>query len=164
MLLLITHWKYGLIGVCFAVIIYMYITLNIRNHQIQKLEAKYDSYVIQQELVAKQRIIVNKTLELEYESNIRKAIENANQKIKVAANAATNTQLTIASLREQTNFTASQLSLFTDNAKTEYITTCNSVLNDLAEEGARIAEKADGHAIDAATLSEAWPVATDITQ
>ena len=78
--------------------------------------------------------------------------------VLVSANAAANSaKSTITSLRQQTSVASSRVPSAPSKAKDEYINTCNSVLNGLAEEGARISEAADGHAIDAETLSTAWP-------
>lgn len=146
--------------ICIIIILGLLSIIQVKNGSIEDLKNSHANYVIKQQITIKEQEIKNKTIELAYEHKIKEVLEKANVKIIKANESATDAKLAVVSLRNQTSTTASKLPNTTSSAKDEYITTCNSVLNDLAEEGTRISAKADGHAIDAETLSEAWPVDT----
>jgi len=59
-------------------------------------------------------------------------------------------------MREQIA-TAERLSASSDSSLAEYAATLGTVLGECIQEAGRLAEKADGHALDARTLRQAWP-------
>lgn len=86
-----------------------------------------------------------------------KALNEANERAKTNAAAAAAARSSIIGLRDELAAAKSNLSKATREAAIDYAQTCRAVLQDMAEAGGRIAEKADGHANDATTLDEAWP-------
>lgn len=86
-----------------------------------------------------------------------KALNEANERAKTNAAAAAAVRSSISGLRDELAAARANLSKATREAAIDYAKTCRAVLQDLAEEGGQVSEKADGHASDAATLDEAWP-------
>ncbi|MCV9960203.1 hypothetical protein [Acinetobacter baumannii] len=82
---------------------------------------------------------------------------NANKNLQVALAAASDRALAVDRLSKQISDTNKRLSSGTHEAIVEYGKTCNFVLKTMADRGGAIAAAADGHAIDAERLDQAWP-------
>lgn len=66
------------------------------------------------------------------------------------------------SLREQNTHAARQLAAATPTAIIEYATALGTVFDDCRAAYAGMVEKADGHASDVRTITQAWPVITGV--
>ena len=96
-------------------------------------------------------------LEKQYSENLLKAEQNAIEKIKAANADARSADLAANSLSKQLDKAKRNLPSASTKTIIEYVNTGSDVLEECGIEATRLAKAADGHAIDAKRLSEAWP-------
>ena len=96
-------------------------------------------------------------LEKQYLENLLKAEQNAIEKIKAANADARSADLAANSLSKQLDKAKRNLPSASTKTIIEYVNTGSDVLEECGIEATRLAKAADGHAIDAKRLSEAWP-------
>ena len=96
-------------------------------------------------------------LEKQYSENLLKAEQNAIEKIKAANADARSADLAANSLSKQLDKAKRNLPGASTKTIIEYVNTGSDVLEECGIEATRLAKAADGHAIDAKRLSEAWP-------
>ena len=96
-------------------------------------------------------------LEKQYSENLLKAEQNAIEKIKAANADAHSADLAANSLSKQLDKAKRNLPSASTKTIIEYVNTGSDVLEECGIEATRLAKAADGHAIDAKRLSEAWP-------
>ena len=97
------------------------------------------------------------TKEREYTQKLIKAEQNAIEKIKAANADARSADLAANSLSKQLDKAKRNLPSASTKTIIEYVNTGSDVLEECGIEATRLAKAADGHAIDAKRLSEAWP-------
>ncbi|WP_139851371.1 hypothetical protein [Acinetobacter pullicarnis] len=95
--------------------------------------------------------------ERQYSENLLKAEQNAIEKIKAANADAHSADLAANSLSKQLDKAKRNLPSASTKTIIEYVNTGSDVLEECGIEATRLAKAADGHAIDAKRLSEAWP-------
>ncbi|TCB83212.1 hypothetical protein E0H90_12930 [Acinetobacter sp. ANC 3791] len=97
-------------------------------------------------------------LQQQWSEQLLKVEQNASKKIQDAAAAASNAQLANSRLSEQISRANQHLPTASNQALIDYSTTTGKLLEACTAEYRTMAEKADGHAIDAERLSQAWDV------
>lgn len=85
------------------------------------------------------------------------ALIESNKRAQKNAVAAANASTAVNGLRNELATARSDLSKATVEAVRNYAATCSSILGTMAESGAGIAAKADGHSSDSVMLEAAWP-------
>lgn len=111
----------------------------------------------QRDLVASQHANEVHEVEQVWSQDLLESERNANKNLQVALAAASDSALAVDRLSKQISDTDKRLSTGSSQALIEYAKTCNSVLETMADRGGAIAAAADGHAIDAEKLDQAWP-------
>jgi len=85
------------------------------------------------------------------------AIKSAESRAAANRRAAVDATVAADGLRDELAKERARLATSTCESVTKYATTLNTVLDQCQAEYRAVAEKADGHAADAKTLTEAWP-------
>ena len=85
------------------------------------------------------------------------ALIESNKRAQKNAVAAANASTAVNGLRDELSTARADLSKATIEAVRNYAATCSSILGTMAESGAGIAAKADGHSSDTVMLEAAWP-------
>ncbi|MHA3057669.1 hypothetical protein ACX1NT_07100 [Acinetobacter sp. ANC 5584] len=98
------------------------------------------------------------TLQQKWSEQLLKVEQNASKKIQIAAAAASAAQLANHGLSEQISRANQRLPTASNQALIDYSATTGKLLETCTAEYRTMAEKADGHAIDAERLSQAWDV------
>lgn len=128
-----------------------------KSHQIDLLESQKTLAETQRDLLASQRANEVHEVEQAWSQELLESERNANKNLQVALAAASDSALAVDRLSKQISDTNKRLSSGTHEAIVEYGKTCNFVLKTMADRGGAIAAAADGHAIDAERLDQAWP-------
>lgn len=99
----------------------------------------------------------NRKQEQVYAKAIEKAIAERDAKLKTIQSDAAAARAAAGSLRDQLAEARRGLAAHTPAAVFDYATTATDVLDECTGRYSEVAEKADGHAADAAALMRAWP-------
>lgn len=99
----------------------------------------------------------NRKQEQVYAQAIEKAIAERDAKLKTIQSDAAAARAAAGSLRDQLAEARRGLAAHTPAAVFDYATTATDVLYECTGRYSEVAEKADGHAADAAALMRAWP-------
>ncbi len=97
------------------------------------------------------------TKEKTYQSNLLKAEQNANQKIKAANDDAVAADRAVNSLSKQLSEAKRSLSTAPRETIIKYVNTSSDILKECVVEYRTLAEAVDGHAVDVGRLTEGWP-------
>ncbi|MCG2572385.1 hypothetical protein LVY74_02280 [Acinetobacter sp. ME22] len=101
------------------------------------------------------------TQEKTWAEQLLKVEQNASQKIQDAAAAARAAELANRGLSEQISRANQRLSTASKETIVDYTVANGALLEACTAEYRAMAEKADGHAVDAGRLSQAWDVVTE---
>ncbi|WP_151710820.1 hypothetical protein [Acinetobacter brisouii] len=126
--------------------------------KVNQVKADFDKYKADQTEANTKAKIDAITREKTWAEQLLKVEQNASKKIQDAAAAARSVDVANRGLSEQISRANQRLSTTSSEAIADYAKTCNLVLEDLAVQGGRIAQAADGHEIDAERLEESWDV------
>ena len=155
--LAIKNWKF-IVMVALAISLAFSITsCTGKSHQIDLLKSQKTLAETQRDLLASQRANEVHEVEQAWSQELLESERNANKNLQVALAAASDSALAVDRLSKQISDTNKRLSSGTHEAIVEYGKTCNFVLKTMADRGGKIAAAADGHAIDAERLDQAWP-------
>lgn len=99
----------------------------------------------------------NRKQEQEYANKIDQAIAERDAKLKTVQADATAARAAAGSLRDQLTEARRSLAAHSPATVLDYATTATDVLEECTGRYSEVAEKADGHAADAAALMRAWP-------
>lgn len=99
----------------------------------------------------------NRKQEQEYANKIDQAIAERDAKLKTVQADATAARAAAGSLRDQLTEARRSLAAHSPATVLDYATTATDVLEECTGSYSEVAEKADGHAADAAALIRAWP-------
>ena len=121
------------------------------------LNAKYKTEVAEAKALAEQAKASAAIKEKQWAEQQLKAEQNYNAKIKQIESDADLAQSNADSLSKQLKVASSRLSSAPKETIIEYTNTNSDILEKCIIEYRTVAEKADGHAIDAERLIEAWP-------
>ena len=155
--LAIKNWKFIVMAALAIALAFSVTSCTSKSHQIDLLESQKTLAETQRDLIASQH--ANEVYEVEqaWSQDLLESERNANKNLQVALAAASDSALAVDRLSKQISDTNKRLSSGTHEAIVEYGKTCNFVLKTMAERGGAIAAAADGHAIDAERLDQAWP-------
>lgn len=98
--------------------------------------------------------------ERKYEEAIQQAIAQRDAQLKVVQTDAANARAANVRLRDQLEENRRNLASHPTSTIVNYANTATDVLQECTGRYTEVAEKADGHATDAATLIRAWPSTT----
>ena len=126
--------------------------------KVNQVKADFDKYKADQTEANTKAKIDAITREKTWAEQLLKVEQNASKKIQDAAAAARSVDVANRGLSERISRANQRLSTTSSEAIADYAKTCNLVLEDLAVQGGRIAQAADGHEIDAERLEESWDV------
>lgn len=126
--------------------------------KVNQVKADFNKYKADQTEANTKAKIDAITREKTWAEQLLKVEQNASKKIQDAAAAARSVDVANRGLSEQISRANQRLSTTSSEAIADYAKTCNLVLEDLAVQGGRIAQAADGHEIDAERLEESWDV------
>lgn len=155
--LAIKNWKFIVMAALAIALAFSVTSCTSKSHQIDLLESQKTLAETQRDLLASQRANEVHEVEQAWSQELLESERNANKNLQVALAAASDSALAVDRLSKQINDTNKRLSSGTHEAIVEYGKTCNFVLKTMADRGGKIAAAADGHAIDAERLDQAWP-------
>lgn len=155
--LAIKYWKFIVMAALAISLAFSITSCASKSHQIDLLESQKTLAETQRDLVASQHANEVHEVEQAWSQDLLESERNANKNLQVALAAASDSALAVDRLSKQISDTDKRLSTGSNQALIEYAKTCNSVLETMAERGGTIAAAADGHAIDAEKLDQAWP-------
>ena len=155
--LAIKNWKFIVIAALAIALAFSVTSCTSKSHQIDLLESQKTLAETQRDLLASQRANEVHEVEQAWSQELLESERNANKNLQVALAAASDSALAVDRLSKQISDTNKRLSSGTHEAIVEYGKTCNFVLKTMADRGGKIAAAADGHAIDAERLDQAWP-------
>lgn len=155
--LAIKNWKFIVMAALAIALAFSVISCTSKSHQIDLLESQKTLAETQRDLLASQRANEVHEVEQAWSQELLESERNANKNLQVALAAASDSALAVDRLSKQISDTNKRLSSGTHEAIVEYGKTCNFVLKTMADRGGKIAAAADGHAIDAERLDQAWP-------
>ena len=121
------------------------------------IEHKFESYKKDQTVLVANLNSKAKAKESEWSQKIAEVEHNAAIKINQANDARRLADINASRLSKQLNSANDRLAKASREASVNYAITANSILESCIGEYRQMAEKADGHAIDAERLSGAWP-------
>lgn len=155
--LAIKNWKFIVMAALAIALAFSVTSCTGKSHQINLLESQKTLAETQRDLLASQRANEVHEVEQAWSQELLESERNANKNLQVALAAASDSALAVDRLSKQISDTNKRLSSGTHEAIVEYGKTCNFVLKTMADRGGKIAAAADGHAIDAERLDQAWP-------
>lgn len=155
--LAIKNWKFIVMAALAIALAFSVTSCTSKSHQIDLLESQKTLAETQRDLLASQRATEVHEVEQAWSQELLESERNANKNLQVALAAASDSALAVDRLSKQISDTNKRLSSGTHEAIVEYGKTCNFVLKTMADRGGAIAAAADGHAIDAERLDQAWP-------
>ena len=155
--LAIKNWKFIVMAALAIALAFSVTSCTSKSHQIDLLESQKTLAETQRDLVASQHANEVHEVEQVWSQDLLESERNANKNLQVALAAASDSALAVDRLSKQISDTNKRLSTGSNQALIEYAKTCNSVLETMADRGGAIAAAADGHAIDAEKLEQAWP-------
>ncbi|QGR75612.1 hypothetical protein [Acinetobacter lwoffii] len=155
--LAIKNWKFIVMAALAIALAFSVTSCTSKSHQIDLLESQKTLAETQRNLLASQRANEVHEVEQAWSQELLESERNANKNLQVALAAASDSALAVDRLSKQISDTNKRLSSGTHEAIVEYGKTCNFVLKTVADRGGAIAAAADGHAIDAERLDQAWP-------
>lgn len=155
--LAIKNWKFIVMAALAIALAFSVTSCTSKSHQIDLLESQKTLAETQRDLLASQRANEVHEVEQAWSQELLESERNANKNLQVALAAASDSALAVDRLSKQISDTNKRLSSGTHEAIVEYGKTCNFVLKTMADRGGAIAKSADGHAIDAERLDQAWP-------
>lgn len=151
------NWKFIVMAALAIALAFSVTSCTSKSHQIDLLESQKTLAETQRDLVASQHANEVHEVEQAWSQDLLESERNANKNLQVALAAASDSALAVDRLSKQISDTDKRLSSGTHEAIVEYGKTCNFVLKTMADRGGAIAAAADGHAIDAERLDQAWP-------
>lgn len=151
------NWKFIVMAALAIALAFSVTSCTSKSHQIDLLESQKTLAETQRDLVASQHANEVHEVEQAWSQELLESERNANKNLQVALAAASDSALAVDRLSKQISDTNKRLSSGTHEAIVEYGKTCNFVLKTMADRGGAIAAAADGHAIDAERLDQAWP-------
>lgn len=155
--LAIKNWKFIVMAALAIALAFSVTSCTSKSHQIDLLESQKTLAETQRDLVASQHANEVHEVEQAWSQDLLESERNANKNLQAALAAASDSALAVDRLSKQISDTDKRLSTGSSQALIEYAKTCNSVLETMADRGGAIAAAADGHAIDAEKLYQAWP-------
>ena len=155
--IVLKNWKFIVMAALVIALAFSVISCASKSHQIDLLESQKTLAETQRDLLASQRANEVHEVEQAWSQELLESERNANKSLQVALAAASDSALAVDRLSKQISDTNKRLSSGTHEAIVEYGKTCNFVLKTMADRGGAIAAAADGHAIDAERLDQAWP-------
>lgn len=155
--LAIKNWKFIVMVALAISLAFSIISCTSKSHQIDLLESQKTLAETQRDLLASQHANEVHEVEQAWSQDLLESERNANKNLQAALAAASDSALAVDRLSKQISDTDKRLSTGSSQALIEYAKTCNSVLETMADRGGKIAAAADGHAIDAERLDQAWP-------
>ena len=151
------NWKFIVMAALAIALAFSVTSCTSKSHQIDLLESQKTLAETQRDLVASQHANEVHEVEQVWSQDLLESERNANKNLQVALAAASDSALAVDRLSKQISDTDKRLSSGSNQAIIEYDKTCNFVLKTMADRGGAIAAAADGHAIDAERLDQAWP-------
>ncbi|MFW1796321.1 hypothetical protein ACG9Y4_11565 [Acinetobacter guillouiae] len=151
--MIISKWREILIGLLAFLLLICLALLNHKTGQIEKY--KQAEIVLQAENAKAKASAALK--EKQWSEQQLKAEQNYNAKIKQIKSDADLAQSSADSLSKQLKIANSRLPSATKETIVEYTIANSDILENCITEYRTVAEKADGHAVDAERLREAWP-------
>ena len=155
--LAIKNWKFIVMATLTIALAFSVISCTSKSHQIDLLESQKTLAETQRDLARSESAAASLETEKVWAHQLLESEQNANKNLQVALAAASDSALAVDRLSKQISDTDKRLSSGTHEAIVEYGKTCNFVLKTMADRGGAIAAAADGHAIDAERLDQAWP-------
>ena len=151
--MIISKWREILIGLLAFLLLICLALLNHKTGQIEKY--KQAEIVLQAENAKAKASAALK--EKQWSEQQLKAEQNHNAKIKQIESDADLAQSNANSLSKQLKIANSRLPSATKETIVEYTIANSDILENCITEYRTVAEKADGHAVDAERLIEYWP-------
>lgn len=151
------NWKFIVMAALAIALSFSVTSCTSKSHQIDLLESQKTLAETQRDFARSESAAASLETENVWAHQLLESEQNANKNLQVALAAASDSALAVDRLSKQISDTNKRLSSSSNQALIEYAKTCNSVLETMADRGGAIAAAADGHAIDAEKLDQAWP-------
>lgn len=155
--LAIKNWKFIVMATLAIALAFSITSCTSKSHQIDLLESQKTLVETQRDLARSESAAASLETESMWANQLLESERYANENLQVALAAASDNALAVDRLSKQISDADKRMSTASSQALVEYGKTCNSVLNTMAERGRTISKAADGHAIDAERLDQAWP-------
>ncbi len=126
--------------------------------KVNQVQADFDKYKADQKTAIETAKTTVATQQQKWAEQLLKVEQNASKKIQDATIAARNAELANHGLSEQINRANKRLSTASPKTIIDYTIANGELLEACTTEYRTMAEKADGHAVDAERLSRAWDV------
>ena len=120
------------------------------------LDAKYKTEVAEAKALTEQSKAEARTKEKVWSEKLLKAEQNHNAKMQEIMVDVNRAQSTVNSMSKQIDSVSKRMSTASRETIIEYVYTSGDILKECVAEYREVAEKADGHAIDAKRLSDSW--------
>ena len=152
MIFVIKHWRWmaGVALLAFAALMAHAYGRSRYNAGAASVQSRWDAAVIAWDAA-------NKKQEQEYANRIVQAIAERDAKLKTVQADAAAARAAAGSMRDQLTEARRSLAAHSPATVLDYATTATDVLDECTGRYSEVAEKADGHAADAAALIRAWP-------
>lgn len=154
---LLKEWKMVLITLLSFVIVILLLTGSKLESEKAKVQAEFLNYKKDQTVLVAKLETQAKTREAEWSKKIAEVETNAVIKINQANAARRDADAAANRLSKQLSAANTKLVNASKEASANYAIAANSVFEECSSEYRKMAEKADGHAIDAERLSESFP-------
>lgn len=154
---LLKEWKMVLITLLSFVIVILLLTGSKLESDKAKIQAEFLNYKKDQTVLVAKLETQAKTKEAEWSKKISEVERNATVKINQANDARRDADAAAYRLSKQLNTANDKLAKASRETAIAYAITANSVFEECSTEYRKMAEKADGHAIDTERLSESFP-------
>ena len=155
--IVLKNWKFIVMAALVIALAFSVTSCTSKSHQIDLLKTEKVLVETERDLAKSQATVSKLETEQGWSDQLLESERNANKNLQAALAAASDSALAVDRLSKQISDTNKRLSSGTHEAIVEYGKTCNFVLKTMADRGGKIAAAADGHAIDAERLDQAWP-------
>ena len=156
--LAIKNWKFIVMAALAIALAFSVTSCTSKSHQIDLLESQKTFTETQRDLARSESAAASLETEKVWAHQLLESEQNANKNLQVALAAASDSALAVDRLSKQISDTNKRLSTAPHQTIIEYTTTNSELLEACTAEYRSLAEKADGHSVDAMRLYDSWPV------
>lgn len=156
-IILLKFWRECIIALIAILFLIALATANHYSGKVKKLELQYNAELLKSQAAYHQAKADAVEKEKNWSNQLLKAEQNYNAKLKEITADAASAKSNADSLSKQLNTAKKRMSTASRETVVEYTSASSNVLESCITEYQRLAEKADGHALDVRRLSDSWP-------
>lgn len=151
-----------------SIIVYLYTQIGVQKAQVTYYKGAYEEaikehneYLADQQVIVNKMVEQNKTITEQFNKNIIKALENANESQKKIDTYVARNNILINSMSQEINDRISDLSVLPNDASTVYATTFAGLFRECQSAIVPLAKAASGHAKDSLMYQQSWPTVSE---